>query len=245
VAFLWFPTLHAFRLGALTPILFLGIAGCWRLRGSRYEQLPLAAIIALKLFLWPLAFWYAARRGLRALAAAAILFVGILLLSWALVGFAGVTEYPALLRRLQDQWAPDGYGLGTVLHRAGLSNGALDAALLFVGLLLSTAVAQAVRARRLADEEALALFVGVAVVVSPVVWMHYLSLLVIPLALLEPALSAAWFLPLVLWLTPYEQSSGLLWRVELAMLVVVFSIVLALRRSRHRLRGARVAHAAP
>jgi hypothetical protein len=37
---------------------------------------------------------------------------------------------------------------------------------------------------------------------SPIVWQHYLALLLVPLAVLRPRFSAVWLIPCLLWLTP-------------------------------------------
>jgi hypothetical protein len=50
--------------------------------------------------------------------------------------------------------------------------------------------------------QALALSVALAIVASPLVWGHYLVLLLVPLALLRPRLDWLWALPILLWVAP-------------------------------------------
>jgi hypothetical protein len=70
------------------------------------------------------------------------------------------------------------------------------------------------------DRRALALAVLVSLVATPLLWLHYLVLLFVPIALYRPRLSGLWFVPLVLWLTPSSNSHGATWRILLALVVV-------------------------
>ena len=54
-AYLSIAVLHDIRLGALTPLLALGLALVWRWREQARAAVPLALIMVAKLFLWPLA----------------------------------------------------------------------------------------------------------------------------------------------------------------------------------------------
>ena len=38
---------------------------------------------------------------------------------------------------------------------------------------------------------------------SPIVWLHYLALLLVPVAVLRPALSVAWLVPCLMWVMPF------------------------------------------
>jgi hypothetical protein len=49
------------------------------------------------------------------------------------------------------------------------------------------------------------------------VWLHYLLLLYVPLALYRPRLSPIWFAPLALWATPSTHSHGVTWHIALAL----------------------------
>jgi hypothetical protein len=220
MTFLWVPTLHGLRLGALTPFLVLGIALCWRLRHSSREVIPLAVIVILKLFLWPLLFWHGARNGMRALLQACAIAFVLAGASWAVVGFAGLREYPSLLRHAQDGWAAGGYGVATISHAAGISNGATNLLLLAATAAATAAIARSMRVGGVSDAGGLALFLVVALLFSPVMWLHYATLLVVPLALLRTSFGLAWFVPLALWVTPFEESRGESWRIAVALATV-------------------------
>jgi hypothetical protein len=215
MTFLWVPVLHGLRLGTLTPFLVLALAAAWRLR----ERTVLPALAAtLKLFLWPLIVLQ--RKRFRALAAAAILTLG----SWALVGFAGLGAYPSLLRQTQGEWERDGYGIAALAEgRSGLSPDATNVLLLLAALAALTVVV------RLGARPALAAGVVVACLASPVSWLHYSTLLLVPIALAQPRLDWAWALPLLLWLTPFEQADGASWRIALWLGVMLAAPALAWR----------------
>jgi hypothetical protein len=55
---------------------------------------------------------------------------------------------------------------------------------------------------------------------TPILWMHYLVLLIVPLLLFSPSLSAWWLVLVPLWTTPSSESSGDRWRLLLTLAVV-------------------------
>jgi Glycosyltransferase family 87 len=232
VAFLWFPVVHGLRLGTLTPLLVLGIAVCWRLRGTPRQRLPLALVTIVKLFLWPLIVWQWARSGLRTTCRTLVVALLVAAASWATIGFAHLVDYPKILRGPQSVWLANGYGLGALGHALHVRDTTTSALLLVAGAVASTSVFRALRARRIDERESLALFVVIACVCSPAAWLHYWALLLVPLALLSPTLSLAWFVPLLLWVTPFEESSGEPWRIALGLAVASATLGYALLRYR-------------
>lgn len=227
-AFLWFPVLHGLRLGALTPLLVLGVAICWRYRSSAATNVPLALVAVVKLFLWPLIIWRAARSGARAAVttlAVALLIVGG---SWATIGFAHFRDYPQILRGAQQTWIVNGYSLAALGSVVEIPGGMI-VALLFAGAAIaSAAIAGAMRRERIDDRESLALFVLTACIFSPVGWMHYSTMLLIPVTLLAPRLSLTWLIPVAFWLTPFEESGGQAWRIAVGLVISTATVTLAL-----------------
>ncbi|MGN6814850.1 MAG: glycosyltransferase family 87 protein, partial [Solirubrobacterales bacterium] len=134
VTFLWYPVLQNFLLGSITSLLALGLAVGWRYRDSRRISVFVsAALIAAKVFLWPLLFWLAATRRWRTALCALGLALGAVGLSWALVGFGGLTSYPRLLdelSRLESWKSYSAVALGLVL---GLSTGEARALAIIAG----------------------------------------------------------------------------------------------------------------
>ena len=98
-AYLSIPVLHDIRLGALTPLLALGLALVWRWRGAGARGLPLALIVVAKLFLWPLGVWLVATGRARIAVRGALLAVVASALGWAVIGFAGLADYPQAAER--------------------------------------------------------------------------------------------------------------------------------------------------
>ncbi len=167
-----------------------------------------------------------ARRGLAAMRALGVALAGIAL-SWALIGFAGLTSYPRLLDVLSrlEQWKSySAVALGLVL---GLSTGEARALAIIAGTVVLLGVVLVGRIRKEdpdADRHAFVLALAAAFLFSPIVWTHYLALLVVPIAITRRTLTPLWFVPLAMWLTP-GQSDGQTWRVLLGFSVWV--VVLA------------------
>jgi hypothetical protein len=61
----------------------------------------------------------------------------------------------------------------------------------------------------------------VALLATPILWLHYLTLLLVPIALVRPRLSPLWFLPLLLWVTPHPDSTGVVWQIGLVLVTIV------------------------
>ena len=64
------------------------------------------------------------------------------------------------------------------------------------------AVAPVVARREDGDRRAFSVAIIAALLLTPIVWLHYFALLVVPLALARPRLAWAWGLLWLLWLTP-------------------------------------------
>jgi len=217
VAIVSAPAINSLALGALTSFLLLGAALAWRLRDNPAVAAVTTAFTAvLKLFLWPLGIWLLATRRWRAAVLCAVLGVILLLGGWAVIGFAGLRSYPTLVRLLEQVEAPVGYSAVALL---GLRGSAETAATVVLSLAAVVAIWFAARGRG-GDRRALAVAVLASLVATPLLWLHYLLLLYVPIALYRPRLSGLWFLPLVLWATPTTHSHGITWRIVLALAVV-------------------------
>jgi alpha-1,2-mannosyltransferase len=217
------PTINSLALGALTSFLFLGAALGWRYRDTPVGTAIATAFTAvLKLFLWPLAIWLLATRRWRAAVMCAATGLVLLLGGWAVIAFAGLRSYPTLVHLLEQVEAPRSYSVVALL---GLSGGAQTAVTVVLSLAAVVAIALAARGSG-GDRRAFAVAVVASLLAAPLVWLHYLLLLYIPIALYRPRLSGLWLLPLVLWATPLTHSQGVTWRIALALAVV---LVVALR----------------
>jgi len=203
VAVLYPVTLENFEYGAIGPILALLVALGWRYRDrDSGAAAAMGAAVVLKVFLWPLVVWLAATRRWKAAAGAAGTAVALALVSWAAIGFRGFTEYPSLLRRLSDVEAESSYSAFALLRAIDMAELAARGmvGVVFVGLLVL-----AWRAARASgpdaderDRRSLTFALAAGFVLTPILWLHYLVLLVVPIALARPRLSALWFAPLAL-----------------------------------------------
>jgi Glycosyltransferase family 87/Dolichyl-phosphate-mannose-protein mannosyltransferase len=194
-------TRSAIDLGTVGPLLLLAVAVAWRWR-DRIVQ-PAAAVgagVAVKLFLWPLAVWLALTSRVRAAVASVGFALAFGLIPWAVLGFAGIGDYPGLLRRLADDEATSSYSVVALGVRAHLPEPAAVVLLLITAVSLLAAalwVARDVRRTpRQHDVIVLTLCLAAAFAASPIVWVHYFLLLLVPLALTQPRLSLLWFVPL-------------------------------------------------
>lgn len=188
-------TITGLQLGALSPLLFVGVVFLWRLRDRPVAFALLAApVIACKLFLVPLLVWLVLVRRYRAFAYASASTLALLALSFAL-GPIGPAQYLELLSQLGAHEAPSGFGLVGALMNAHLASAAAEATGVAVALALFAAAH--VHFRRTHDER-VSFCAGIvaALVLTPVLWSHYLILL--SAILLVLGARRHWFVMLVL-----------------------------------------------
>lgn len=214
--------LDAWRLGTLTPLLLLGLAMAWRYRDRALLVASAVTVLTVaKVFLAPLFLWLLVTRRLKAASVAAGATALTLLVSWAVIGFAGLRDYPALMSRLTDVEYAKSYSVMALVRSLGVpTQGARDAALL---LCVALGVVLVLRGRG-RDRDAFFLSLGLALVLTPILWLHYLLLLVVPIAITRPRFELLWLAPAATWLIPFPESGGSTWRIvtAVALSVVVF-----------------------
>lgn len=225
---LWPATPASVLVGTLTPLLALCLAMLWRFRGRSWAAAAITAVLLVsKLFLWPLAVWLGATRRLFAATAAVAVAVGVSVLAWLPIG--GLAGYPGLLHALSLHELGASYQLARVLP--GTPSTRL--ALLELGSVVA-AGGLVWACRRLDQASSFGLAVGVALMFSPIVWLHYATLLVVPLALRRPRFSWLWLTPLALWAYPFETTTHHITPVVVFAAVAVATTVpwprIALRR---------------
>lgn len=194
IALLWPAVIATVQTAAISMLLALLAALAWRWRAAPARQVAaVVGAVVLKLFLWPLVVWMVAVHGWRRGAATAAAAAAVVAASWAAIGFAGLAGYMPLLRRLGAAEGPSGYTLSHLTAALGTGPGA--------GSVLAYAVASGLLAatwitgRRGRAAESLVLCAAAALIASPIVWLHYFVLLLVPVALASRALSAVWLLP--------------------------------------------------
>jgi hypothetical protein len=186
--------------GNLTVLLVLGIAVAWRYRDrTRTVGLAVGVGVAAKLVLWPLLVWLVLTKRYRAAAWAVVSAVAVVFGAWTLVGFEGLTDYPALLRELQDVYATRSVSLGTVAGGFGASTSTAVAACWIAGLLLLGVAAWLARGPD-GDRRAFTLAVLACILASPIVWPYYFAFLLVPIAITWPRFAPVWLYGYAIWL---------------------------------------------
>lgn len=226
VALLWLPVFSAWETGNETIVLVLLAALVWRHRANPIVAGVLtAAAISLKPFMWPLALWLLATRRWRAsgygLAAGLI----INLVSWSIVGFDKVGVY------LHDSgfdaryaWRA-GYSIAAALGHLGFGRGFGDVITILVCAALAAAIVYVAFVKQ-RERQALTLTLFLMLAASPLVWVHYFALLLIPMALERPRMSWLWALPVLMWVCPpswhvHTWQEAVAWLVAGTMLVTL------------------------
>lgn len=202
--------LTALTIGTITPLLLLGLAAVWCFRDRRGVAIPVALLVVLKLFLWPMLVWLLLTGRKRATVESVVLSVVVTLVTWAWIGFADIGRYPSILDQLVRAEGAKSYALASGRIAEVLLAGVVVAAL-WIG-------------RRLGERRLFAIAVVGAILASPIVWLHYLALLTIVFAVLEAPL-AYWLIPALLWVTPLQQTGEAAWRVAAAAGVCVLSLL--------------------
>jgi alpha-1,2-mannosyltransferase len=212
------PTVSAIGIGTLSPFLALAVACAWRWRDRRVVvAAALAAVVVTKLFLWPLFVWLLATRRIRSAALGVVAVAGTALAAWAVIGFAGFSSYPRHLGGIASMEQYKSYSTVAFVHAFGLSGGLARVVTAAVALAALAAVVLLAR-RPDGDFASFTAAIGAALLISPIVWIHYLVLLYVPIAVARRRLSALWLAPLALWILPGQESNG-----SVARLVFVFA----------------------
>lgn len=198
VALLYPGTRVALEYGAIGTFLVLLVALGWRYRERTAAAAgATAGAVVLKVFLWPLLVWHALAGRVRTAVAAAAAGAALALGTWAAIGFEGLADYPRVLRDLTDLEAEETYSVFALARAAGLPElGAQAVAVLLGAALLALAWRAARSGRDEGERRTLILVLAAALALTPILWIHYLVLLVVPVALARPRFSALWLLPL-------------------------------------------------
>jgi hypothetical protein len=224
VVIYWSPVFNAVQNVNVSVPIALFVALAWRFRRSwLIAGASLGCAVAAKLFVWPFLIWpLACRRGrvvLMGVATAVALALG----SWAAIGFKGLTAYPSLLRALTSHEETDSYSVSGVLRVLGMPVGpARGAAILLTAVLCALCLRFG---RRGDDRRALTAAALAALASTPILWQHYLLLLLVVLPLARPRLSPMWFVPCLLWLAPTDGNGNIAQTMLVPLTVVVIGAV--------------------
>jgi alpha-1,2-mannosyltransferase len=237
-AFLTIPVFGALGVGSIGPLLLLLVAGGWHYR----DRIPVGILFALaaaaKLFLWPLLIWLLVTRRFRASIAAAGTLVALISL-WALTDAHGLVAYPTTVHVLNEVERGRSYSPQTLALSLGASPGVAAG----VSTALALGGAGAVFALRRRERDALVAAIAVALLASPILWLHYLVLLLVPLLLFNSALTARWIVLGLLWVTPHPESMGVPWRIILVLAAILVTVVPRAPWPQREQRSRALAHA--
>ena len=231
-----FPFMSSVILGQPDGLFALAAAVAWRYRDSWRGAMAVGVLIAAKLLAWPLLLWLLVTRRIRCSLIALVSAAALLLLSWAAIGFKGLVDYPKLLAADAQAFAARSNGVVAGAMRLGASEQ------LATGLAIACAAAVAfaiVRLARGSDQGYFAAAIIAGLLASPVLWSHYLVLLLVPLAICRPRLDRLWLLTAAFWLSPFENPHA--WQIGLVLLTVTTIAIAA--SSVARLRAPRIAWA--
>jgi glycosyl transferase family 87 len=226
-------TKSAVGLGTIGPLLLLAVAVAWHWRDRIGGTVAVGAAVALKLFLWPLVPWLALTRRVRAALMAVAFALGLALIPWAAIGLDGLRGYPGLLRHLSRDEATSSYSVVALAVRVHLPESLGYVVSLFVAVALLYAAWRVARDERLSgrdrDVATLTLALAAGLAASPIVWVHYFLLLLVPLALARPRLSALWFVPFAYYpLGEHAWPAGNAWKLGLALVTTLLILAVPL-----------------
>jgi alpha-1,2-mannosyltransferase len=229
---LWPPVISAIQTANVSIPLAFAAALVWRYRDrSARPGLALGAALAMKLVLWPLAVWLLVLKRHSAVVWAAISSVALVLGSWAAVSFDGFRDYPGLLRRLSDVMDDRGYSVYAFLLDLGAPSAPARAAWLAVAVVTLAGVVLV--GRRGDHRSAFILAVAASLAFTPVVWLHYFTLLLVVVALAQPRLGLLWLVPMAFFVTP-GSGDPTPFQTTATFLTAATTIVLAYRSSAAR-----------
>ena len=200
-ALLWVPSVSGVLLGNISIPLAFATAVAWRYRDPVWQPaLALGLAISAKFLMWPLLVWTLATRRLARDRVGAgdrprghARRVGCHRLRRA-QGLSGS------LRGSRTSSRDRSYSIVGIAATAGLGEGVGQALTLLVGG--GSLVGCVVFARRADDARSFTCAVAATLALSPIVWLHYLVVLLVPMAIARPRFSLLWLLPVLLWVSP-------------------------------------------
>jgi hypothetical protein len=217
VVLLWPAVIEGVQTANASLPLTLLVAVMWRYRDrAGIAGAALGYAVAVKLFLWPVVVWLALVGRRRAAAVAAVVAAASLLL---VLPFIGLADYAQLLRNIGETFAHEAYTPFALLTDLGLPD--TPARILTVALGLGV-LALAVKRR------SLGLALAAALVLSPIVWRHFFTLLLVPLAVSRPRFDVVWLLPVGMWVGD-GTFNGAPWQTAIVLVLAAATIALCER----------------
>lgn len=188
-------------MGNVSILITLGLSAGWRWLDRPAGSIALALTASVRVTTGAYLIWFGLRRAWRSLAAMVAAGLAVLVVSLPIVGVDGYRDYLALLGNVSDTGDLEQNRHLTVLAlELGVPEDRLW--LVLVPVWAAALVAMALSTRR--DREVgYMVTAGAALLLAPLMWDHYLSMLLLPAAFLfERGRRWAIVLPLLSWLPP-------------------------------------------
>ncbi|HUG49309.1 MAG TPA: glycosyltransferase 87 family protein [Candidatus Limnocylindria bacterium] len=199
VALLSLPVIDDLRLGNVSLLVTLLAVVAWRWLDRPAGSVAVTLGVALRPTLGIVLAWWLLRGRARPFLWTVASGLLLVLVTLPFVGVAGYLDYLAVLRNLSGvMGVPRNVDLGSAALLLGASPGLASAALLAGFAVAVTALLFSLRRDR---ELSFVVTIGATLLLSPLLWGHYLTLLLIPAAFLASR-GHAWglLLPLLGWL---------------------------------------------
>ena len=228
------PMASSIMIGTLSPFLALAAAAAWRYRDRRWVvATAIALAVVTKIFLWPLAIWLVATRRLRSAVTTVVLGIALLMGSWGLLGFSGLLDYPHRLGRVAGLEQDKSYSPFALFRALGMTTGSARVALVALTIVVIAGIVAVARGKD-GDRRSFVVALLAGLVLSPIVWLHYLVVLIVPVALYRPRLGAAWLIPLAFWFFPGQENHGSARNIVLMFALTAVTLALAIWQGRQR-----------
>lgn len=199
VAALSLPVIRDFALGNVSVMLLLPTVVAWRWLDRPLGSIAQAVAISVRPMLGVLIVWQLLRRQWRAVAWTVGAGLALVALTLPFVGVGGYLDYLSVLRNMTDVTGVlRNLDIGSSLRALGFSDGVAT-----IGLLAGYAVAIGAILASLRRDREVGFIVTVmaSLLLSPLLWDHYLVAFILPAAFLaERDRPWALALPLLLWL---------------------------------------------
>ena len=185
LALAWPATVNGLQTANITMLVAVFVGLAWHARRHTRVGLWLGLAVAVKLFAWPVLVWLAATRRWRALGVAAAVQIFALLMTLPYISIVDFVRYEQQANRVFSDEAVTPYALLLGWDVPGARVVAVVGGLCLLAW----------------GRRDLGWCIVAALLLSPIVWLHYFDLLLIPLALWRAPL-LIWLIPLGLWVIP-------------------------------------------
>ena len=237
------PVLVGLAYGNVSLLLVLGLAIVWICRDRAGPAgAVLGVVIATRLFPWPLLLWLLFTRRVRAATIAAGSTVLLSSFAWSVVGVGRTDEFFAVTRSNATKFADQGVSVASIAANLGASSPVIACS---VALLGGFGTARAWLQRE-DDLACLSWMLAATLALSPIVWGHYLALLLVPLALGTPTFARKWFAPFMTapQLTSSPTAGGKILDASAGIAFIVWTALNTERGRRSGMQPARVSRSA-